>query len=200
MLLSDHQADALTELINIACSRTAASLSELTSQRVGLDRPQVSVQPSHMLAPTLSGFVTGDVATVHQTFTGALAGDALLLLEYDGAVRLADLLTEGHAVATQLDESGREVLMEVGNILLNTCLSMFGDVLRVHVAFSVPRLKLEAVTELVSSLVSGKEELRYALVIYTQFRLSQNAVSGYIVIVLGVASLDRLLQAIEALG
>jgi chemotaxis protein CheC len=200
MLLSEQQSDALTELINIACSRTAASLSDLTNQRVGLDPPKVSVQPSSMLAPTLSGFVTGDVATVHQTFTGALDGDALLLLEYDGAIRLADLLTDGQAGAGQLDESGREVLMEVGNILLNTCLSMFGDVLQVHVTFSVPRLTLEAINELVASLVTGKEELRYALVIYTQFRLSQNAVSGYIVIVLGVASLDRLLLAIEALG
>jgi len=200
MLLSEQQSDALTELINIACSRTASSLSDLTNQRVGLDLPKVSVQPSNMLAPTLAGFVTGDVATVHQTFTGALAGDALLLLEYDGAVRLADLLTDGQSGASQLDESGREVLMEVGNILLNTCLSMFGDVLQVHVAFSMPRLKLEAINELVASLVTGKEELRYALVIYTQFRLSQNAVSGYIVIVLGVASLDRLLLAIEALG
>jgi chemotaxis protein CheC len=199
MLLSEQQSDALTELINIACSRTAASLSDLTSQRVGLDLPKVSVQPSNLLAPTLAGFVTGDVATVHQTFTGALSGDALLLLEYEGAVRLADLLTDGQSGSSQLDESGREVLMEVGNILLNTCLSMFGDVLQVHVTFSVPRLTLEAINELVASLVSGKEELRYALVIYTQFRLSQNAVSGYIVIVLGVASLDRLLVAIEAL-
>jgi chemotaxis protein CheC len=200
MLLSEQQSDALTELINIACSRTAASLSDLTNQRVGLDPPKVSVQPSNMLAPTLAEFITGDVATVHQTFTGALSGDALLLLEYEGAVRLADLLTDGQAGSSQLDESGREVLMEVGNILLNTCLSMFGDVLQVHVTFSVPRLTLEAINELVASLVTGKEELRFALVIYTQFRLSQNAVSGYIVIVLGVASLDRLLQAIEALG
>jgi chemotaxis protein CheC len=200
MLLTDQQQDALTELINIACSRTAASLSELTGQRVLLDPPLVAVRPSPQLSGILNGFVTGDVATIHQTFTGALNGDALLLLEHQGAVLLADLLTAGHAVSQQLDESGREVLMEVGNILLNTCLSMFGDVLQLHVAFSVPRLQLEAMHELVSSLVSSKEELRYALVVYTAFHLSQSTVGGYIVIVLGVSSLDRLLQALDALA
>ncbi|HEY1014693.1 MAG TPA: hypothetical protein VGE07_18425 [Herpetosiphonaceae bacterium] len=199
MLLTAQQHDTLTELINIACSRTAASLSDLTSQRVLLDHPQVAVEPSHQLAPILSSFVTGDVATVHQTFAGALSGDALLLLDYQGALLLADLLAEGQATGVELDESRREVLMEVGNILLNTCLSMFGDVLDLHVAFSVPRLKLEAVHELVSSLVRDREELRYALVVYTAFRLSESTVGGYIVIVLGVASLDRLLQGLDSL-
>ena len=43
----------------------------------------------------------------------------------------------------------------------------------------------------------GAEELRYAVVVSTAFHIKEGSVSGYMVIVLGVSSLDRLLKAIE---
>ena len=50
---------------------------------------------------------------------------------------------------------------------------------------------------MLKSLVIGKEELRYALVVYTAFRMRDSEVTGYLVIVLGVASLDRLIREVE---
>jgi chemotaxis protein CheC len=89
------------------------------------------------------------------------------------------------------------VLTEVGNILLNACLGMFGNLLHIQVSFSVPRLHLESLNSVLKSLVIGKEELRYALVVYTAFRMRDSEVTGYLVIVLGVASLDRLIREVE---
>jgi chemotaxis protein CheC len=197
MELTERQKDALTELINIGFARTAGSLSDLTGQRVMLDVPQVSIHHIHDLYSTLAGFVKGEVATVHQIFSGPVAGDALLLLDYEGAVVLTSLLTNEHASTTHLDTSAREVLTEVGNILLNACLGMFGNLLHIQVSFSVPRLHLESLNSVLKSLVIGKEELRYALVVYTAFRMRDSEVTGYLVIVLGVASLDRLIRDVE---
>lgn len=195
MMLTAEQQDGLSEVINIAFSRTAASLSELTDQHVLLDVPDVVLHPSHELVAVLGGMVRNDVATVHQVFNGQFAGDALLLLDYESAVLLTELLTH-ESTGKRLDSSAREVLVEVGNILLNACLSMFGDLLHTHLAFSVPRLHVEALQDMLNDLISGKEELRYALVVYTGFRMRNSTVNGYLVLVLGVASLDRLLQAI----
>jgi chemotaxis protein CheC len=50
---------------------------------------------------------------------------------------------------------------------------------------------------LLHSLIIGKDELRYAMVIYTAFHLRENAVNGYLVMVLGVASLDYLIESID---
>ncbi|MBP8980642.1 MAG: hypothetical protein KBG09_05300 [Syntrophobacterales bacterium] len=197
MILTDEQKDALTELINIAFSRTAAALSDLTGHRVTLNVPKVAVHPITDLQTALAEFVVGEIASVHQIFTGPVSGDAILMLNYEGANSLVDLLTGEEAGAGRLDVSGQEVLMETGNILLNACLGVFGNLLKVHVAFSVPRLHLEALNNMLDSLVIGKEELRYALVIYTTFRIKDSAVTGYLIIVLGVASLDRLLRAVE---
>jgi chemotaxis protein CheC len=201
MILTDQQQDALAELINIAFSRTAASLSDLTGQRVLLDAPQVEVRPLSELGPALVPQVPDDdIATVHQPFAGPMNGDAFLLLSRSDAVTLTNLLTDSRTQTSRLDTSAREVLTEVGNILLNACLGVFGNLLQMHITFAVPRLHLQALHALIDTIVVTRDELRYALVVYTSFRLRESAVSGYLVIVLGVASLDALIQAIETLG
>ncbi|MGA9767813.1 MAG: chemotaxis protein CheC [Blastocatellia bacterium] len=198
MQLTERQNDALVELINIAFSRTAASLSELTGYRVILDVPKVEIYPVNELATRLAQFLPAELASVHQVFTGPLTGDALLLLNYDGAVMLTDLLTDEAIRSHRLNESAREVLTEVGNILLNACLGVFGNLLEVRVSFSVPRLHLENLAELVRSLVIDKEELRYALVVYTAFHVRDSAIRGYLVIALNVVSMDRLIHEVES--
>jgi len=196
LVLTDRQNDALAELINIAFSRTGAALSELTGQRVLLSPPSVSVHRTTDLPIALARYIPGEVASIHQVFAGPVAGDALLLLNYEGAMELTNLLIE-EPIPDFLDESAREVLTEVGNILLNACLGMFGNLLRVHVSFSVPRLHLESLDDLVASLLTGEDDRRYALVVSTAFQVRDSAVSGFLVMALSVASLDRLLHEIE---
>jgi chemotaxis protein CheC len=196
--LTERQTDALAELINIAFARTGAALSELTGHRVILNPPEVAVYRAEELRGALAKFVPGDIASIHQVFAGPVAGDALLLLNYAGAVQLTDLLTDEDQPSAFLDESAREVLTEVGNILLNACLGMFGNLLNVHVTFSVPRLHLETLDDLIASLTLDKPEMRYALVVYTAFQIRDSSVKGFLVIVLSVASLDRLIQEVDA--
>jgi chemotaxis protein CheC len=199
MELTERQRDAISELINIAFARTGAALSELTGHRVILNAPEVSVHPTAELPGALAKFIPGEVASIHQVFGGPVAGDALLLLNHDGAVHLTDLLTDGSGPpSSRLDESAREVLTEVGNILLNACLGMFGNLLDVRVSFSVPRLHLETLDELLASLIEGDKEPQYALVVYTAFQVRDSSVKGFLVMVLSVTSLDRLMQEVEA--
>lgn len=199
MELTERQRDAVSELINIAFSRTGGALSELTGQRVVLNAPEVSILPTAELPAALAKFMPGEVASIHQVFGGPVAGDALLLLNHEGAVQLTDLLTDGqHAPTSRLDESAREVLTEVGNILLNACLGMFGNLLDVHVSFSVPRLHLETLDQLLGSVGTAAGEPRYALVVYTAFHIRDSAVRGFLVMVLSVTSLDRLIQEVDA--
>jgi chemotaxis protein CheC len=196
MILTDRQSDALSELINIAFARTAAALSELTGHGVKLNPPEVSVHPTPDLPAALAKFLPGEVASIHQVFAGPVSGDAFLLLNYDGALQLTGLLTQDTGRRTFLDESSREVLTEVGNILLNACLGMFGNLLQVRFSFSVPGLHLETLDELLGSL-RDKASLHYALVISTAFQVRDSAVSGYLVMILTVASLDRLVREVE---
>ena len=197
MELTEFQRDALTELINIGFGRAAASLSRITGHRVLLEVPQVAIHPMNEVNAALSRVVRGDIATVHQVFSGPVAGDALLVLDTAGAALIKQLLTDEMPLPLSMDASGQEVVTEVGNILLNACLGMFGNLLKVQVSFSVPRLTLETLGMVLDSITVEDQELRYALVVHAAFRLRDNSLSGYLVIMLGVASLDRLLHAVE---
>jgi len=197
MELTSIQQDALIELLNIGFGRAAASLSELTGHRVVLEVPEVSIHPIAELKPVLSRVTTEEVASVHQIFSGPVAGDALLILNHSAAGMLKQLLTDEPALPLVVDASAREVLTEVGNILLNACLGTFGNLLKVQVSFSVPHLNLDTLHGVLESLMINRETLRYALLVHAGFRLRDAEVRGMLVIVLSVASLDKLIRAVE---
>jgi chemotaxis protein CheC len=197
MQLTALQHDAVTELINIAFSRAAASLSDLTKCRVDLEVPEVSVHRIGEIADAVGRFVSGDVATVHQVFTGPVAGDAFLLLNFDGAVHLVDLLTDTHTTRSTLGAAAREVITEVGNILMNACLGVFGNLLHVHFSFSVPKLSLDDLNFMVQSLVIADDALQHAMVVGARFRMRGSEVTGCLVLVLGIASFELFLKAVE---
>lgn len=198
MELTQAQHDALIELLNIGFGRAAASLSELTGHRVLLEVPTVSVHPIDELNRALRPLLDDQVASVHQIFSGPVGGDALLLLNHASAGMLKELLTSEPPLPLPIDASAREVLTEVGNILLNACLGTFGNILEVQVSFSVPHLSLDTLHEVMKSLLVNREGLRYALVVHAGFKLRHAEVTGYLVIVLSVASLDRLIRAVES--
>jgi chemotaxis protein CheC len=195
--LSPAQHDALVELLNIGFGRAGASLSSLTGHRVLLEVPHVAMHPIDRLNDTLGEFMKGEVASVHQEFGGPVGGDAMLILDPVAASTLKELLTNEPALPLSLDASAREVLTEVGNILLNACLGTFGNLLKVPVSFSVPDIDIASVRAVVDRLIGPSHSFRYALVVTAGFRLRDAEVTGYVVIVLTVQSLTRLLVAVE---
>ena len=84
---------------------------------------------------------------------------------------LKELLTNEPALPLSIDASAREVLTEVGNILLNACLGTFGNLLQgagvVLGAAPEPR----HVCAILESLLINREGMRYALVVHAGFRL-----------------------------
>ena len=197
MNLDDFELDSLSELFNVGLHRAAASLSEITGQRINVDMPKLIVCPIAEIEKPLADLVGGEIATVHQIFGGAVVGDAVLLIEHDKAALLAKLMTSGEAAGGgRLDQSAREVLAEIGNIVLGACLSGFGDMLELPVSFSVPRIHIESLKSILGSLRSDTTEPQYAVIVATQFRLSELAVDGYMVIAIPATSLSRITHAL----
>lgn len=193
--------DALTELFNIGLHRAASSLSDLTGQRIIVDLPRLWICPIEETHARLVDLLDGDLATVHQIFRGTVTGDAVLVLDYESATQLAALMTDGSvAIGGRLDQSAREVLAEVGNVILSSCLSSFGDMLQVAVSFSVPRMHVESLEGLLRSLRVDSEDLSYALLAATRFRLAEGEVGGYLIIAVGMSSLSLIARALEARG
>lgn len=197
MDLTESQKDTLTELINIGYARAAGALSQLTGHRIRLEVPKISIHEVDDMPGMLQTVVRGEVVSVNQFFSGPVSGNALLLLDDDAALLLTRLLTGEERTSRAMDSADREVITEVGNIVLNACLGVFGNLLKVQVSFSVPRLHIESVEQVFNSITVSDKELQYALMIHTRLFVQSENVSGYLVIVLGVTALDRLLFEVK---
>jgi chemotaxis protein CheC len=185
--------NALAEVVGIGFSRAADALSELTGYKVELSPPQVAIFPLDQLAEALEDLRAEEVASVHQVFSGPMAGDAVLVLRQGEAVRLARLLVGSAESSERVHPSDGDVLVEVGNIVLSACLGTFGSLLHVHVSFAVPRLHLESLMTLLDSLVVGADELRYGLVVSTGFQVEDTGIRGYLIVVTSAAAMTQLL-------
>jgi chemotaxis protein CheC len=197
MDLSERQTEALTELINIGYGRAAGALSELTGRRITLEVPKVAVYPIEKISQALREVLKGEVASVHQVFSGPVSGNALLLLDQDAAILLNSLLLNSTVRSGRLRAAEREALTEVGNIVLNACLGVFGNLLQVQVTFAVPRLDVESVDGVLHSISVRSQELQYALMVHTRFTVRDSNIHGYLVIILGITSFSRLLQELD---
>lgn len=200
MQLTDIEKDALTELINIGFGRSASALSMLVGQRVTLEAPDVGIYPIEKLEEGLVGVSLGDITSVHQVFNGRLCGNAMLLFNNESATTLVDLLAGGEGVPHDLSEGDKEALIETGNILLNAFIGSFGNLLKVHVTFAVPSLRLDSLRKMISSLMVDSQNLEVALVVRIHFWLTKGNVRGFVVIIMGVQSLDALFDAMRTAG
>ena len=194
MELTAPQQDSLTELINIGYGRAAASLSDLTGHRIALEVPQVAMHQIDELTPLLKRVDHCEVARVNQIITGPVAGNELLLMNESSALELSKLLTDEDDGVRSFDANAREMITEVGNIVLIACLGVFGNLLQVQVTFAVPRMQVDGIESILHSITVGSAELQYALMIHTRFRIRTSNVTGYLGIILGITSLDRLLE------
>ncbi|HEX7975307.1 MAG TPA: hypothetical protein VF498_12935 [Anaerolineales bacterium] len=200
MQLNEIEQDALSELINIGFGRAASALSILVGQRVILEAPLVGIFPVESMEDALDNLSEGEITSIHQVFSGRLCGNAILLFNQASATSLVDLLSGGTGQPHEISEADREALIETGNILLNAFIGSFGNLLKVHVSFSVPSLQLDSLKQMIQSLIVENHELEIALVVRVHFWLMKGDVNGYVVIVMGIQSMDALMEAMRSIG
>jgi chemotaxis protein CheC len=193
-----RQLDALRELINIGYGRAAGALCDLTGERVTLDVPHVEIAFLQDVTPALARIFKGQVWSVHQIFSGALKGHALLMVDPRAAEVLTRAIIKDKIPSHQRAAIMQEALSEVGNIVLQGAMGICGEILKIQLKFYVPGLRVENIQTMLKSAVVDEEGVQYALLIRTRFRLIARNVTGYLVVLLGVTSFTRLMEAIDA--
>jgi chemotaxis protein CheC len=200
MELSDQQKDALCELINIGFGRAASALSILVGQRVVIEAPTVDLFPLEQLNQELGNLSQNEITSVHQVFSGRIAGTAILLMDSFSSSALVDLLSGGDGNPHAMTNEDLEAMKETGNILLNAFTGSFGNLLQVHISFTVPRVHYESLRNMLDSLLIDQHELEYALLVRVNFQLTSGNVSGYVVIIMGIQSMAVMLESMRAAG
>lgn len=178
--------------------RAAGALCDLVGERVTLEVPNIEIAFLKDLTPALAKVFKGQVWSVHQVFSGTLKGHALLMIDPGAAEVLTRAVLKDKLPHDQKARLMQEVLSEVGNIVLQGAMGICGEILKIQLKFSVPGLSVENIHTMLKSASVDDQGVEYALLIRTRFTIVSKKVTGYLVVVLGVTSFNRLMEAVDA--
>jgi chemotaxis protein CheC len=199
--LTRDQLDSLTEMINIGVGDAAASLSELVCERIQLRVPFVMVCSSAEAVKTLHERQGDRLDTsIVQEFQGAVSGRALLAFPRTSTLKLGQILSNSPQLPTTIDLELGGILSEVGNIVLNGVMGTISNLIGDRLDYSLSRLVVDTdVTHLIidDSLIGSRDPA--VLIADAQFDIDNRGVSGWLLVVFHVGSVERILGSIACL-
>jgi chemotaxis protein CheC len=188
--------DILTEVVNIGMGKAADSLSQLIGERICLSVPGIVVCEPEELSRILGERSELLDTSVVQEFEGSVSGRAVLAFPRASGVKLGQVLAGLDETPGELDLDLSEILEEVGNIVLNGVLGSIGNMLDTGLAYSVPRLyKATDVRQLVTSPAGEECTARTQLLADTRFEVSSRRISGSLLIMFGLGSIETVIAA-----
>jgi chemotaxis protein CheC len=196
--ISPKYKDAFTEIFNIGVGRAAESLSKLVYDTVKLSVPKLEILASDQLLSQLSDAFNGDIACIRQEFGGTASGRAYLLLNAASGVNLVNaLVKEALSEKTQLSETDKEMLVEVGNIVINSLVGTLANILGIEFDFKQAHCDIVNNDTINQHLNLQKSD--YVLYIETLFVVPGRQIGGNLAILLGSDGIASLMQKLDTL-
>ena len=194
MDLNELQRDALGEVFNIGVGRAASSLSQIVNDTVLLSAPEVMLVHRSDAAKVLLGSEFRQFSTVSQHFSGAFDAEAMLVFPESNALEIVRLMVGPHMSIEELSEFEQEAMCEVGNIILNACMSALADLFHLSLNGTLPIHRFGDTESL--AFLEGDEQ-QMILVLQVDITISQQRVQGHILFLLSVASMQSLLDCLD---
>ncbi len=198
-LLNGFFVDAVAEVLNVGMGSAAAALSEMIDDEVRLSVPSVEFV-SRLEATRIIGKKTKtDVSGVHQNFTGAFGGDALLLFPEEQSLELVRaVLQEEDMALEELSEMEQEAMTEIGNVILNACLCSMADMFGQEMQGEIPEFVQGSLKQVFSC---DQDQLEHTeaivLLLNMEFVVDKKNIQGYVTFLMDVDSVMDFKKHIE---
>lgn len=197
--LNDFQRDALGELLNIGMGAAAASLSEMVGENVNLSVPSVEVIARKDEVERIRDMVGDTISAVREEFGGALWGDALLIFPEQKSLELVQVLLHEEMSLDSLAEMGKEVLTEIGNIILNACLGTLADVFAEELTYNLPSFDHGQCGKVLKLRETSPDNNDIVMLLRTDFVLEKSNIDGYLILLMDVESVQAFSGHIQRL-
>lgn len=199
--LSELQRDALAEIFNIGVGRAASSLSLVVGNEIALSAPAISLCPLDQVQHSLEGLEFRQFSMVSQRFSGDFDSQAILIFPETNALEIVRLMAGAVELSiAELSELEQEAMCEVGNIILNACMSAVADMLGISFNGTLPTHSFGENCAAFIEAIGEESGLDGPVVLFLQveMRISQQRIEGHIVFLLSVTSLAALLACLDA--
>ena len=197
---SELELDTLQEIMNMAFGHAAADLAEVVDVFVQLNSPRVEVISLGKLQAHIASHINDfeRASVVEQHFRGETDGVALLVFPRGAEKELLSFFQPDEQELLQSDlvfELEKEVLMEIGNILIGACVGRLFQLLKRSITYLPPRVTGGSEFNEVLTRDMFKSD-DFAITMRTQFSFEDRQVSGHLFLVNRQASAPELQKAL----
>ena len=185
--LTEHEIEIFTELMNIAFGRAVAELAEFIDIFISLEPPSVEVLPASKLAETVKKEINPvlSCSIIEQQYFGNISGMAFLIFPHGVERELLSLFQKQDVRSLKSDmliELEKEVLTEIGSILIGACVGKLSELNESPVTYMPPRTIIGENFE--EFLLDGSFETDdFIVTLKTNFTFEDRAVSGHLFLV-----------------
>ncbi|HOV54255.1 MAG TPA: CheY-P phosphatase CheC [Fervidobacterium sp.] len=198
--LGEKQLDAIKEVGNIGTGNAATALSMMLDKKVDISVPQVKVIPISKI-PFLFDEPEEVVCAVKMGLREEMSGEILLIFEAQTVKIIAKALT-GIEISdiTVLDDFTSSMLKEIGNIMCGSYVTSLAAFTNLFINPEPPELTTDMISAIMSEIsipmaMAGEENI---MLIETKIQIEgvDEELTGYLLLVPSVESLDKLLRAL----
>lgn len=195
--LTDLEIDALTEIFNVGAGRAALSLSEIIGDEVRLSVPSLEVLRTRAIDERTLALASSRFAAVTQVFGGPFDAEAVLLFAEVHALEIVRDMMGSQISLEDLAEFEQEAMCELGNIILNACLSAMADMLGITLNSSLPEYAVSSPQEISARLAAGEGDDNYVLILHIDLVIEKHHASGHLIFLLSSTSLNKLVTYVQ---
>lgn len=195
--LNDEQLDLLKEVFNLGVGKAAASLSQLASNKyeVVLTLPKVQLITIEEMVKILEIESNNKITCVSQKYSGPFNGTAHMIYSHMASLRLVSLMLDSKVPEDMISELESDALMEIGNVLINACLSALSKMLNEEIETDLPQIISGPPLAVFKRTNPNLNE--QVTFIRSEFTIKEENLKGYISLFLETGKLTKLLELID---
>ena len=193
--LSYFQKDALAEIFNIGVGQAANSLSQIIGETITPSIPTITILYSNDQAGAINTTTHRPrICAVSQDFTGSIDAKAFLIFPEGKTQEIARRMIGESVSVDELKEMEQEALSEIGNIILNSCMSSLSEMLQTGFHCSIPACHLGFADEILLAHSTHDDLL---ILCHIDFSIPMTKSDGYLAFLLSPPSFKALVKQVD---
>jgi len=195
--LSYFERDVLKEIGNIGAGHAATALSQLLAEKINMSVPAVTIMPLDRVSDLLGGpeeLVIG----IYMRVFGAAPSKIIFVFKREDALILVDKLTRNKIGETkEIGEFEESALKEISNIMTGAYLYALIQLTGFTLLPSVPAFACDMAGAILNSALLDCAVIGdHALIIETQFSITERQINGHFFLVPEPGALKTILNAL----
>jgi|TARA_R110002126_G_C10490915_1_gene504575 chemotaxis protein CheC len=200
MNLTKEQTDVLLEVCNIGMSKAAKQLSVLLNGPVFLNNPTIESLGKQEFIEYQLAQDNSLMSMVHQKLDRDFDGHAVLVFKRDYTARLLEAVVGEipNLNAEEIRSCEQEAMLEIGNIVISSCVTAMANMLSKKVGLTVPNYyegTLKAILSKDNPLLT--DHLSSVFLLSTVMSTEKGNFSGRLMMFVSLDSINAILKAVN---